>query len=96
MPAPYHLAASGSLEQHGDMICMLHREAVDDEDAPKNVMDAHVALNRIGPSGYFKLNWVPEISYVEDLRDHVQEGRSSGGREPRRATWDEDDEDDDY
>jgi replicative DNA helicase len=66
------LRESGSIEQDGDIVLLLHREDyyrhIENPDAePDGIAEAIIAKNRRGPTGAAKLVFLPEVVKFADL-----------------------------
>ncbi len=51
------LRESGAIEQDADVVLLLHREHVYNENAPEEQAELVVAKQRNGPTGSVHLNW---------------------------------------
>ena len=56
-PRMSDLRESGAIEQDADVVLLLHRESVYNEQAPKEQAELDVAKQRNGPTGIIHLNW---------------------------------------
>ena len=62
------LKDSGSIEQEADIIMLLYRDDVYDEDsADRGIIEVNVAKNRHGPTGMIRCSWIPESMIISDL-----------------------------
>lgn len=62
------LKDSGSIEQEADIIMLLYRDDVyDEESRDKGIMEVNVAKNRHGPTGMIRCAWNAESMVVNDL-----------------------------
>jgi replicative DNA helicase len=62
------LKDSGSIEQEADLILLLYRDDVYNEDsADRGIMEVNVAKNRHGPTGNIRCAWDAESMTVNDL-----------------------------
>jgi replicative DNA helicase len=59
------LRESGSLEQDGDEVILLHRDDTDPDLAGQ--IELHLAKNRHGPTGTVRLRWQPQLSRITNL-----------------------------
>lgn len=59
------LRESGSVEQDGDEVILLHRDDNDPELAGQ--IQLHLAKNRHGPTGTVHLRWLPQLSRITNL-----------------------------
>jgi replicative DNA helicase len=59
------LRESGSLEQDGDEVILLHRDDTDPDLAGQ--IELHLAKNRHGPTGTVRLRWLPAVSRISNL-----------------------------
>lgn len=71
-PKMSDLRGSGTLEDEADVVLLLHREDVyrmDDFDfQPDNIAEMWVAKHRHGPTGAFKLEFLPKYMRFADLK----------------------------
>lgn len=68
-PQLHQLKGSGFLEEHSDVILLLHWAHKYDESKPKEEYKLIVAKNRNGRTGYFKLRYIPEFYKFFDWED---------------------------
>lgn len=62
------LKDSGSIEQEADVIGLLYRDDVYDEDsADKGIIEINIGKNRHGPTGMIRAAWIAESMLVENL-----------------------------
>ena len=77
-PRMSDLRESGAIEQDADVVLLLHREHVYNEQAPKEQAELIIAKQRNGPTGKINLNW-----YAESMRFGV----ASEAPEPGEPTY---------
>lgn len=68
-PQLHQLKGSGFLEEHSDMILLLHWAHKYDESKPREEYKLIVAKNRNGRTGYFKLRYIPQFYKFFDWED---------------------------
>ncbi|NQU76290.1 MAG: replicative DNA helicase [Planctomycetes bacterium] len=66
------LRESGAIEQDADVVCLLHRPSLYDEDAEPNVAEFIVAKQRNGPTDTVKLTFLRESTRFENY--HAEDG----------------------
>lgn len=64
-PVLTDLRESGSVEQDGDEVILLHRDDNDPDLAGQ--IELHLAKNRHGPTGTVRLRWQPQLSRITNL-----------------------------
>lgn len=77
-PKLSELRESGAIEQDADVVLLLHRPPLeeDQEAVDRSAVDPaelHVAKNRHGPAGLVRLNWRGQCARFEDWRDEGEE-----------------------
>ena len=77
-PRMSDLRESGAIEQDADVVLLLHREHVYNEQVPKEQAELIIAKQRNGPTGKINLNW-----YAESMRFGV----ASEAPEPAEPTY---------
>jgi replicative DNA helicase len=71
-PQLHQLKGSGFLEEHSDIILLLHWPYKYDEKKPKEDYTMFVAKNRNGRTGYVNLKYTPEFYLFEDKEAPTQ------------------------
>lgn len=79
MPGPHNLKDSGSIEQDADVVMLLNRPSLQDDAQPEHILDIWVALNRYGLSGWVKVNYVPNIQTIAEMKT-IFEGQEEDDR----------------
>ncbi|MBU1670280.1 MAG: replicative DNA helicase [Actinobacteria bacterium] len=70
-PSLEDLKESGGIEQNADMVMLIYRRIVDEpenKDA-EGIAEIHLAKNRNGQTGKFKLAWIGEYTKFEELAE---------------------------
>jgi replicative DNA helicase len=69
-PMMSELRESGAIEQDADIIFMIYRDEFYNPDTQdKGIAEINIAKHRNGPTGEFKLKWIPELTKFANLDD---------------------------
>ena len=89
------LRESGAIEQDADTVLFIHREELyNRKTIEKGIAEIIVGKQRSGPTGFFKLRWVSELTRFESLtpreaprsQEEFEYGSRSNGRSNGRST----------
>jgi replicative DNA helicase len=69
-PMMSELRESGAIEQDADIVLLIYRDEVyNQETQDKGIAEINIAKHRNGPTGEFKLKWIPEMTKFVNLDD---------------------------
>ena len=67
-PMMSELRESGAIEQDADIVLLIYRDEVyNQETQDKGIAEINIAKHRNGPTGEFKLKWIPEMTKFVNL-----------------------------
>jgi replicative DNA helicase len=67
-PMMSELRESGAIEQDADIVLLIYRDEVyNQETQDKGIAEINIAKHRNGPTGDFKLKWIPEMTKFVNL-----------------------------